>query len=243
MQLKSLVIIAALVPCLHGEASAQSQTDAKLWAGFTGEVELTRQLRLDIEEELRLGDSFTGFDKTFTQLGLRYRINKFLRVSGHYRFIVTQDDFGSAEIQNRGAGDIELRYGMGKWRADYRLRLQSTVRPDNTRTYVRNKLKGSYRLDKKLAPFAGVEVFYLTTKSEFREFRVYLGSGWQINRKMGLSVFYMYQNEFNTGDPEQNHILGVGMSYRFRDIRGGGKKKKQKKKKKKKKDKDTVDAG
>ncbi|MCP4302252.1 MAG: hypothetical protein GY783_16825, partial [Gammaproteobacteria bacterium] len=110
MLTRLLLVVAVIAPSLSAEALAQSETDTKLWTGFTGEIELTRQARVDIEQELRLDQSLAGFEKTFTNIGLRYRLNKYLRLSGNYRFIVTEDDVNETIVQHRVAGDADLRY-------------------------------------------------------------------------------------------------------------------------------------
>lgn len=206
----SLVVLVAGPP----DAVAQTQDDAKVWAGFTGGIELAPKLRLDVEQQARAGAA-EGFERTFTEVGLRLRVHKHLRFGGGYRFIVTAND----GIWHRGAADVRLRYRFKPTTLSYRLRLQSTSRNDGTRTAVRNRVRASYDVSKSLAPFAALELHYLTTNSEFREARVYFGLDVAVTRDVGVRAFYMFQSEFNKSVDESNHIFGIAVDYRIRRVK------------------------
>ena len=81
---------------------------------------------------------------------------------------------------------------------------------------VRNRFKIGVDLPRGLQPFAALELFYLLTPvSEYRETRFYLGLDWNLTSRLDLTAYYMNQKETNVQMPEENQVLGLGISYRF----------------------------
>ena len=219
----SLVLVCiAAASWLESSAHAQVEDDARLWAGFTGKVDIIQPLEATVTQEVRLDDNFVGHEKTFTQIGLRYRINKYLQLGGHYRFSIADDEAAMVtDIRNRVAAELRLRWPINDLRLDYRLRLQTTGTNDGMKSYVRNKVGIEYALNKNLAPFAAFELHYSTTASEFRQVRFYGGLNYELSKRFDIEGFYLYRYEFNVQMPERNHIIGIGASYQFRRVRKG----------------------
>ena len=193
--------------------SAQ-QSDTKLWAGFTGRVELLEPLRLDINHQQRLSSEL-GKEKSLTEFELRLRALEILRLSAAYRTIATNDDgFWHRAMLNLGAA-----YGVGQIGLAYRLRLQSTVRSNETVSAIRNKISADYDLDGPLTPSAAFELHYQSTDSEFREVRFQAGVEYKMSKKIRLGAFYMFQSEFNKRVGESNHVLRLGITYVFRRVK------------------------
>jgi len=213
--LPCVVLAASLLAIRIHAASAQTMSERKLWLSAEGSADLTRKLRLNVEQQLRLDGGATGFDETLTELSLRFRIAKFLRIGAAYRFIVLPD-----EQRHRGAGEAQLATALGAVRPSYRARLEVTTRPgDDTQTRLRNRLKVAVNAPHRLEPFlAGELIHVLSPRSEFREVRLYAGTEWQATDELQLSAFYLFQDEHNMNAPERNHIVGLGASYRFRSI-------------------------
>jgi len=203
-----VAVAATLLLARSGVAWAQTTTDEQLWIFGEGQAELTKKLRLDLEQQLRLDQAATGFDETFTELGLHYRLLKPLRVGGFYRAI-----FLDGETRHRVGGDGEARVGFGRVELSYRLRLQYTTRDQGGRTALRNRLKIAVDAPYGLVPFAAGELIYVFEKSELREERLYLGVEFAVTKRTGLSAFYLLQNEINVNAPERNHVLGLGLTW------------------------------
>jgi hypothetical protein len=208
----ALFCVAFLLPSV---SSAQSSTDAKLWTGFVGRTELTKPLRIDVEHQQRFS-SDNGAEKMLTEFKLRYRAHKLLRVGAAYRLIGAQDPDG---FWHRVSGDVGTGYEIGKIELAYRLRFQSTIRPTETVSALRNKLGAEYGFGGGLSAGGAAELHYSTSNSEFREIRLVASVDKRLNKKIKVGAFYMYQNEFNKNVEEYNHIFGVGMTYTFRRAR------------------------
>ena len=214
----SLAVLVLVIVAAPGRSHAQSTSDGKVWAGFTGKVDLTDPIRLDVEHQERFG-SANGVEQSLTELSLRFQVLEMLRLGAAYRMSATTYDGAN----HRVSGDATLSHEFGDLELAYRLRLQSTSRPTDTRTSVRNKVGASYAYSKHLEPFAAFELHYLTTNSEFREARAVFGADVELSKRMSLGAFYMFQSEFNKRVSETNHILGLGLSFSFRKVKNSDK--------------------
>jgi len=210
--LRPLVLALLAIAVTATTAAAQPRSDRQVWVSADGQAALAKEVRLGVEQQLRLADSGAGFDETFTQLSLKLRAAGFVGVGVGYRYIVRSDD----ERRHRGFGDIYLEHDLGPVELEYRLRLQATTRQMDTQTVVRNRLRAGLDLPHRLTPYLAGEVFeVMAPNRELRELRAYAGLDWQTTKALGLELFYLRQQELNVNHPERNDIVGFGMSYRF----------------------------
>lgn len=206
-----LALIAAAL-AVPGVAVAQTVTDQKVWIAGEGRAELTPALRLALEQQLRLGDSGSSFEQTFTELGLRYRIAKPFRVGGFYRAI-----FLDGETRHRLGADGDAQLALGRAELAGRLRLQHTLRDAGGETVVRPRLKLSLDAPHRLTPYVAAELFYSLDRGELRERRLSAGLGWEITKRIELTGFYLYQHEDRSTD-EQAHVVGFGVVWTVRTV-------------------------
>ena len=64
-----------------------------------------------------------------------------------------------------------------------------------------------------LEPFTTFELFF--KDSEFKKWRYTLGLSHPFLKQFDIDVFYRLQQSFNTNNPKQLHILGLGIEYNF----------------------------
>ena len=218
--MRCLLVLALLVPLLAPSvARAQTQEDTQLWLTAEGRAELTRRLRLAVQEELRVGTE-AGYDETFTDIELTYRLSRAIAAAGHYRLILLD-----GETRHRATGDLVARLRQKPIELTYRLRLQATSREnDDALVPIRNKFKLALTTLGDLEPYVAVEFHYqLSPASEYRETRFYLGAQYQVTGALDVEAFYLELRETNVAMPETNHVLGVGVVFSFRQVKGKGK--------------------
>ena len=194
--------------------NAQISTDTELWTGGTFELRLNKKFRVDLKEQFRLNDTISSMKSTFTEIGLRYKIDKHFAVKGSYRFTIkpTKD--------NRSRLSLDAYYNWSKKKfplaIQYRLRFQDT-KESNTGskfTYLRNKITVDYNLTKIVDPFLSYERYYrFNQKNEFRVWRFTAGLDWRLAKKIDLTTFYRYQKEINVKNPGAQHIIGIMLTY------------------------------
>ncbi len=208
----ALAMVVAALLMTGGVAAAQTVADQKVWVSGEGTADVTPDLRLGVEQQLRLNDSASGFEQTFTELGARYRIAPRFRVGGFYRVIVLDD-----ETRHRFGGDGEARQPVGRAELGFRLRLQHTLRDAGGRTVLRPRLKIAFDAPHRLTPFVAGELFFELGDNQLDEQRLAAGLDWDATKRVGLTAFYLFQHEDKKMD-EQAHVLGLGVVWKVRVI-------------------------
>lgn len=190
------------------------QEATELWLGATLKMKLSKKFRFDVEQQLRLEDHESGFDQTFTELGLRYKITDNFDVKGQYRYAITDDEHNEA----RWSVDLSYEYDIKNFPLDigYRFRFQDE-KVDWTgekKTYIRQRLTLDYNLSKLVDPAFEYEWFYkLNDDHEFRRSRYTFSLQWKVNKKSELETFVRLEDEYNVKQPDRIYIMGLAYSY------------------------------
>lgn len=190
--------------------------DYGFWSSITVEKNLTQRIRTDIEQQLRLNNYVSGFQSTFTELGLRYRLTDYFRVGTSYRFIVRP-----AEMNHRISFYAILRFQKQNFpvRINNRILYQKTfsIAPNSPVNFVRNKFELNYNLSRLVDPFITCELFYriYNKPDEIKKYRIFFGLEWRIDGRRDISTFYLFQREVNVNNPEFDYILSISFNYRL----------------------------
>lgn len=203
--------------CFH--ATAQTN-DAELWTGAGISKNITKKLSLHFEEQVRMNDNISSIKNYFSEVRVAYRLNKYLRFSGNYRFKNIQRPDGTYRIINRFHGDVRLRYKAKPIIVLYRARMQVEYgqRNNGPRTdyYDRNKLTLKLDLDKMFSPYVSSEVYLDINGKQFDKVRYTLGLDLDLNKRNEVSIFYRIQREFNVNNPKYSYIIGLAYTYKLK---------------------------
>ena len=132
----------ALLPVLFpllaiGQTDEPQEAEWGARLSASAEKKLARGLRVSLEEEVRLDDNFTSFNRLQTTIGLKYKVGNHLRVGVGYAMIngysSKQSQFKSARhrLMVEGTGF----YRTGQWELSLRERLQFTIRTGDFNAY------------------------------------------------------------------------------------------------------------
>lgn len=193
---------------------AQEIIDTELWTGATFELQLNEKFRAEIEQQVRFNDTLSSYKSTFTEPGIRYKLNKHISFKVKYRYTVRPDDDNRSRISFSGY----YRWSKKKFPLSfqYRLKFQDTKEQNTGKkfTFLRNKFTIQYNLSKKADPFLAYEHFYkFNKKNEPRAWRFTAGFDWKLIKSLELSTFYRYEEEMNVKKPEAQHIIGIMFTY------------------------------
>ena len=188
---------------------AQEQ-DFQQWSKIGVSYDLNKDLSVSLDQGLRFRENASLPDVTFSNLSLKYDLIKKWSVAIGYRYITDFDLSQNTSTSHRIYTDVNYRKKKKRWLMKNRLRYQ--YQEENFT--LRDKVSLSYNIRKTpLEPFTTFELFF--KDSEFKKWRYTLGASYPFLKQFDIDVFYRLQQSFNTNNPKQLHILGLGMEYKF----------------------------
>lgn len=188
---------------------AQEQ-DFQQWSKIGVSYDLNKDLSVSLDQGLRFRENASLLDVTFSNLSLKYDLIKKWSVAIGYRYITDFDMSQNTSTIHRIYSDVNYRKKKKRWLMKNRLRYQ--YQEENFT--LRDKVSLSYNIRKTpLEPFTAFELFF--KDSEFKKWRYTLGASYPFLKEFDIDVYYRLQQSFNTNNPKQLHILGLGMEYKF----------------------------
>ena len=73
---------------LHVIPVSGQNTDNELWTGSTFRMDVFNRFRLEFEQQARFFHNISEFKNTFSEIGVKYTINKIFSVKGNYRYVI-----------------------------------------------------------------------------------------------------------------------------------------------------------
>ena len=199
---------------LSVEVMAQNQ-DFGIWTAFKVSKKWDKKVKAFGEIQTRFDQNASSLQNSFIQGGVSYRFTKWYELGGVYRYS-TNGEFDA----NRLDIDNTFKYKMDKNNA-------LSMRLKYTKSFVTHKLKGdrfrirfkySYKVNKKIIPYAKVQYFYTKTYdfSNWQLQRYSLGSELRVAKKNFIDIFFTYQFEFNVANPLTEYIFGVKYKLKYK---------------------------
>jgi hypothetical protein len=197
--------------------------DAGLWSTISIDKELSRRWSVGLDEELRMFDNMSRIDQFFTNAGVSYKPNKFLKFSVVYRFISKSRDDKPYSNRHRLYFDAAVKKKFYDFSFNYRARVQGQLRDIYSsdeggkvpETFMRHKIGVDYQY-KKFTPNIAAEFFFQFNDPGFHygdnlwdRTRLSIGCDYEINKRYSAGLFYLFQHDFNVNAAEDNFILGV----------------------------------
>ena len=203
---KSSFILLLFCPLL---LIAQEQ-DFQLWSKVGASYDLKKDLSVSLDQGFRARENGSLPDVTFSNLSLKYDLIKKWSVAIGYRYITDFDLSQNTSTSHRIHTDINYRKKKKRWLMKNRLRYQYQEEIFT----LRDKVSLSYNIRKTpLEPFTNFELFL--KGSNFKKWRYTLGASYPFLKEFDIDAYYRLQQSFNTNNPKQLHILGLGIEYKF----------------------------
>ena len=172
--------------------------------------DFNKDLSVSLDQAFRFRENASLADVSFSNLSLKYDLIKKWSVAIGYRYITDFDLSQNTSISHRIYTDINYSKKKKRWRIKNRFRYQ--YQEENFT--LRDKIFLRYNIRKTpLEPFTTFELFL--KDSEFKKWRYTLGVSHPFLKEFDIDAFYRLQQSFNTNNPKQLHILGLGMEYKF----------------------------
>jgi hypothetical protein len=204
----------------------QESNDAGMWNTFTVQHSFSKKLNLVIDQEFRLKENYQRINLFYTNIGVDYKINKFIKISPTYRTIQKKQLEGPYSYRHRLMFDVSLKKKFKKITLSERIRYQAEVQDFNTskkgklaEQFLRFKTDLKYGVTDKITPYVSCELRYQIHAPRgdgpiydngFHRIRTVLGVEYEFNKKNSINIYYLYQTEYFISTPETIFILGIG---------------------------------
>lgn len=201
------------------------KTDRAAWFSLEISGNVTNNLELELEEEIRIFRDVTEIDRISTSLGAAYAITDFLKAGTGYSWIldhkVKKDLY---ENRHRYYFYLRGRARIGKFKIDIREKFQSTYYDpafDDERYSPANELKSRLQIsrnfkDAGLEPYANVEMYYQLNDPEgnrIDQWRYTAGMEVDLTKSLILDPFIRIEKDVNISDTETFYIAGVTLKW------------------------------
>ena len=169
------LLLAAIITILSLQLSqtiAQTDVDLDPETGMrlsaSVDKKLAKGVHLKLEEEIRLDNNFTSFDRLHTTLGLTYKLNDYLKLGVGYAMINPYSNSNSAFKSSRHRLMLDATGSLhyGDWHLSLKERFQATYHSGDMNEYqyprtaltLKSRLKIAYKGLRRLEPYAYVEL-------------------------------------------------------------------------------------
>jgi hypothetical protein len=222
---KSLGLL-LLFPVLS-QAQPERETKGGMSLSLEIDKELSRFFSASLEEEVRITNNTTGFDRNITALGVNYSLlEKKMKIGAYYAFIYLYNNDYLFEPRRRYYANISYKTIINyQYTLSWRGRFQGTYRDENRGEYKINPkyvMKNKFELEYMIwgspwKPFLSCDwsttlndplLGYELTRARFQG-----GTEWRLNRTGYLNFFVRYDRYLSGDDP---HVLAVGITYRIK---------------------------
>jgi hypothetical protein len=201
-------------------------TDLRARVGASFSFDISNNLGASVEVEQRFKNNMAAYDKTLIEPDIHYNINKKVRIGFAWRTMYDTSERGYYSLKHRGSGYLRYRIAISDF--DFRIKsslqygvddLTTSMLSTNNNLINRNALTLRYNwFGKPITPEIGCELYYHMNNprgSIINQFRMKAGIEYRVNKKTDITLYYLFDNEFNIAHPTDSHVLGLFCSYKL----------------------------
>ncbi len=224
-QFKAIVLLFFCVTT--GALKAQPVKDFGIWASVGYGKDISDKFDISLSQEVRMEENALLMGRTFTQLGLDYKLKRWIRFGLNYRFTLNRRGDGTYGHRHRIMTDLVLRTYQRQFTITYRGRLQSEVRTWNyPREFgfapvwdLRNTLKVNYRLNRFIEPYVNLDLRFLLRDPDVPRFsgvdrtRLVVGADLLLAEGRVLGLFFLTNQYWNIDDGRRIYVFGMEFNF------------------------------
>ncbi|MBQ3711302.1 MAG: DUF2490 domain-containing protein [Bacteroidales bacterium] len=149
-------------------SSVNNSLDFGAWisGGIDWDI-IPKQLTLSVDEQIRIKDQFSNPNKSYSNVGVSYRILPWLKAGAHYSLAMTKNNSGEWRTRHRGAVSLSASARLGCIKLTLREKFQATYKAYDVNLYqspqtdlaLKSRLKLEYDLfHSKWTPYISAEI-------------------------------------------------------------------------------------
>jgi len=205
--------------------SFSQRNDAALWAGIELDKGIYKKLDGHLKMAGRLNENFTHADYSFIDLGVDFKLNKYIGVTSAYVMNFKNSRMGNDwNTRHQWYGNVKLKYKLGDFKFTNRNQLQTNLEDSRTNRgdwFYRNKTKITYQINKQFSPYIGYEAYFLLGYKPQNERGTYrnrytAGLEYSLNKRSSFSLGYLVQTQTRRNAPDRIFAITAGYSHSFK---------------------------
>jgi hypothetical protein len=218
--MKSILFI--LLTCINIGLIHSQSTVFQVWNELGVSGKITKDFSYGVDLTTRYGND--GLGTIFPQLSLKYKLNKYVRISVDYRLIGRKELNGNFLTSNRINGNLQFSYTVQRHSFGFRTRYQYSFNkiggPYESEFDQAFRFKPSYSFDINnsiFTPRVSCEFFYNPLNGEkgkqFTRIRYYAGIEMELDGPHSLELGYYYDQKIQVANPVNRSIMNLSYSY------------------------------
>jgi len=201
------------------------QHDYMLWTKIGAEGKVIKRLKWGVDLNTRIGGA--GVETFFPQVGLNYKLTKWLRTSLEYRLIIDKNKYGNYKSSNRLNANLNFKNNKKRFWYGVRLRYQYAFNRLAQDAYDADfdqaiRLKPSFEYDINnsiITPVVSGEFFYNPsygpTSPGFSKVRISVGAKLELDGPHSVSFKYQLDKKFRDYSADLRHVLALSYGFKF----------------------------
>lgn len=190
--------------------------DFGVWGGIELESKINKELKFSGSIESRTEDNSSSLKQAFTDLGLKYKINKHIYTSVNWRSRLLNQDYGYV-LQNRYSIDLTGKLKVGSLFIYLRSRTQYQFKKNDLNdSYERIRLKLAMKMKDGVKFFIQDEFFFHLNSFNspfYDKNRFGVGMEYEISKSLAIAIKYLRITEVNVYYPLKMNVIGMNVSY------------------------------
>lgn len=200
--------------------------DAAIWLKVELEKKVTNNLVIQLTTQCRINNNVSQIGQLAADIGLRYKLNKHLKLMADYVYREAQLLDGNYLSIHQFYTGVIFKQQFQRFTFRYRLRLQTRFKEDEIASEViwpasviRNKFTLKYELTKLWDIYTAYELsspLYNPASLYFNRSRTYVGAAYQLNKSSTIETYFMLQRRYTyNNQPARDFVYGVNYVYTF----------------------------
>ena len=208
---------------------SQSEHRYENWSSFGIDYSISKNIEIYSAGQLRIKSVGEIYNQSFYEIGLKFKINDFIRSGFGYRGIDQLKDTENNQLHKkfiRYHAFLLGSYNFKKYIFRLRLQFQQKNAVGNhdltSNNYLRTKFEFTRDvIDWKADPIVGIELFTkenLNFDENFKKYRFSIGTKLDIKKQNSFSINYVFQKEVKVDSPLIQHILVLKYNFSFKKV-------------------------
>lgn len=214
--LKKYILL--LMSCTAFSVSAENNLGGNISVELS--KKLSKKVDISLEEEVRLTQTMSHFDRSATTIGADFKLlKKYLKAGVAYSALVyNETDY--CLLDHRAIASLTGSAYAGNFEFSLRARYQATFLDENygnshkvnPKQILRGKAEIEYDVAKiKLNPYISAEAYYEFAKNDCNRFKYSIGAKKKINKHNSVSLGFQLDDKLKS----DNYYVLLGYGYKF----------------------------